>query len=55
MEAVKTFSGVFLSMDKKLEDKKTESTCGVLNCSLIEELGVIDFILTDKTGTLTAN
>jgi phospholipid-transporting ATPase len=55
IEAIKTFSGVFLSLDKKFEDKQTESSCGVLNCSLIEELGVIDFILTDKTGTLTAN
>jgi phospholipid-translocating ATPase len=42
-------------MDNKLYDKKINRHCGVLNASIVEELGVVDCILTDKTGTLTAN
>lgn len=55
IEGIKTFSGVFLSVDRKLYDKKLEKGCGVMNTSIIEELGFVDCILTDKTGTLTAN
>jgi len=55
IEGIKTFSGIFLAVDEKFEDKDTDSKCGVLNSSILEELGVISYILTDKTGTLTAN
>ena len=55
IEGIKTFSGIFLSVDEKFEDKDTDSSCGVLNSSILEELGVVSYVLTDKTGTLTAN
>lgn len=32
-----------------------DKRCNVNNFSIIEELGKIDYVLTDKTGTLTAN
>jgi len=49
------FSGIFLSFDRKMYDEETNKYCGILNTSIIEELGVVDYVLTDKTGTLTAN
>lgn len=55
MEGIKTFSGIFLSADKKMLDPASNTECGVLNSSILEELGVVDYVLTDKTGTLTAN
>ena len=55
MEGIKTFSGVFLTIDKQMYDQETKTNCGVLNSSILEELGVVDYVLTDKTGTLTAN
>lgn len=55
IEGVKTFSGIFLTFDRKMYDSAIKKECGVLNTSIIEELGVVDCILTDKTGTLTAN
>lgn len=55
IEGVKTFSGLFLTYDRKMYDETIKRECGVLNTSIIEELGVVDCVLTDKTGTLTAN
>lgn len=55
IEGIKTFSGIFLWVDKKMDDPITNTSCGVLNSSILEELGVVDYVLTDKTGTLTAN
>ena len=55
IEGIKTFSGIFVSIDDKMRDKSTKSSCGVMNSSILEELGVVSYLLTDKTGTLTAN
>lgn len=55
IEGIKTFSGIFLTFDKKMYDETIKKECGVLNTSIVEELGIVDCILTDKTGTLTAN
>lgn len=55
IEGIKTFLGIFLSADDKMKDADTKSCCGVLNSSILEELGVVSYVLTDKTGTLTAN
>jgi magnesium-transporting ATPase (P-type) len=55
IEGIKTFSAVFLSLDRNLYDRRLKRHCGVLNSSIVEQLGLIDCVLTDKTGTLTAN
>lgn len=55
LELVKFFQGLLISHDKKMFYEPIGKRCGVLNMSIIEELGLIDFVLTDKTGTLTAN
>lgn len=55
IEGIKTFSAIFLSCDLKLYDKTIKKHCGVLNSSIVEQLGSVDCILTDKTGTLTSN
>lgn len=55
IDGIKAFSGLFLYLDKKFYDKTLKKKCGVLNTSVLEELGVVECILTDKTGTLTSN
>ena len=41
--------------DKKIYDAKREQRALVNNTSVIEDLGQIEYIFTDKTGTLTEN
>lgn len=44
---------MFIGLDKELIYQNTP--CNVINTRVHDELGIIDYIFTDKTGTLTNN
>lgn len=44
-----------MSFDQKMYYQPIDKKCSVNNVTILEELGLIDYVLTDKTGTLTAN
>jgi phospholipid-translocating ATPase len=57
MEILRTFQADLLEFDIEMSyvaDSKRQY-CKVLNSTIIEELGNIDCLLSDKTGTLTTN
>lgn len=51
---VKFFQGIIISKDERLQNYSKEP-CIVQSSNLNEELGQIQCIFTDKTGTLTIN
>lgn len=55
MEMIKYFQGFFMSWDEKMYDHEKKSTVKVQTSTLNEELGMVKYIFTDKTGTLTKN
>lgn len=54
-DLARTLQGVRMELDSSMYHAETDSTCRVRNCALNEDLGQIEFVLTDKTGTLTEN
>jgi len=54
-EIIKIIQGIFIRWDILLYSKVRHCFCGVKSISIIEELGNINFIFSDKTGTLTKN
>lgn len=46
---------MMISYDLKLYDSKSDTAAGATNTSICEDLGQIEYLFTDKTGTLTEN
>jgi len=54
-EIIKMVQGIFIGWDILLYSKWRHCFCSVKSVSIIEELGNVNFIFSDKTGTLTKN
>ncbi|SCU82094.1 LAFA_0C09032g1_1 [Lachancea sp. 'fantastica'] len=55
VEMIKYYQAYMISSDLDLYDEKTDTPTVVRTSSLVEELGQIEYIFSDKTGTLTRN
>lgn len=55
IEVVKVCQASFIDQDKYMYDEETGNTAEARTSNLNEELGQVDTILSDKTGTLTCN
>ena len=55
IELLKLGQSYLINRDVQLYDKETKSFASCRNSDLIEELGQVEMIFSDKTGTLTMN
>lgn len=54
-EMIKFFIAWFMERDMEMYDEKKDQGTEVKNMSIVEDLGQLNYIFTDKTGTLTCN
>lgn len=55
VEIIKYYQAYMIGSDLDIYYTETDTPTGVRTSSLVEELGQIDYIFSDKTGTLTRN
>ncbi|GAB4849200.1 Probable phospholipid-transporting ATPase 8 [Ancistrocladus abbreviatus] len=55
IEIVKVLQSIFINHDRDMYDEETDRPAHARTSNLNEELGQVDTILSDKTGTLTCN
>lgn len=55
LEIIKVLQALWISSDAKMYSVEVNQPCKVMSISLNEELGLVNNIFTDKTGTLTSN
>ncbi|KAJ4980550.1 hypothetical protein NE237_031387 [Protea cynaroides] len=55
LDIVKSLYANFIDWDQEMYDHETSTPSHATNTAISEDLGQVDYILTDKTGTLTEN
>lgn len=55
IELVKVLQSIFINQDQDMYDKETKKPAQARTSNLNEELGQVEYIMSDKTGTLTCN
>lgn len=55
VEVIKYYQAFMIGSDLDLYDEETDTPTVVRTSSLVEELGQIEYVFSDKTGTLTRN
>ncbi|VAH28962.1 unnamed protein product [Triticum turgidum subsp. durum] len=55
LDFVKSMYAKFIDWDEEMYDQETDTPAHAANTAISEDLGQVEYILTDKTGTLTEN
>ena len=55
LEIIKSIQGLLIYYDPEIYDESNDKKANIRTTQLIEELGQVEFIFSDKTGTLTQN